>query len=299
MFVGIDVGGTKIEGVVIDRQGEVRFRQRVPTLREEGYEAILARVAGLFERCCAAAGRRPPVVGVGTPGAVSLADGTMKNCNTTCLNGRPLPRDLAEALGTEVVVENDANLFAWAEARFGAGRGYELVFGVILGTGVGGGFVWRGEIVRGVQRLAGEWGHHRIATAGPRCYCGQQGCVETFLCGPAVEARAQQVRGVRASLAEVVSCARRGEPEARRVLEEFLDCFGRALANVVNIIDPSCIVLGGGVSNVDELYTAGRDAVARYVFGGEFRTPILRHQLGDSAGVIGAAMLAAAFEDEK
>lgn len=296
MFIGIDLGGTKIEGAVLDAGYEVRFRERVPTRREEGYAQILARVQDIFARCCAVAGRTPPVVGIGTPGAVSVLTGRMKNCNTTCLNGKPLSADLAAALGTRVVLENDANLFAWAESRLGAARGYELVFGVILGTGVGGGIVWRGQIWSGAQRLAGEWGHHRVASDGPLCYCGQRGCVETFLAGPAVECAAERVRGVRASLAEVVRAARKGEAEARLVVEEFLDRFGRALANVIDILDPDCVVLGGGVSNIDELYTEGRAAVARYVFGGEFRTPLLRHQLGDSAGVIGAALLAAERE---
>jgi fructokinase len=293
MFIGIDLGGTKIEGVVLDAQFEVRFRKRIPTQRDEGYERIVERVASMFALCCEAAGKRPDVVGIGTPGAVSLRDGAMKNCNTTCLNGRPLLRDLETALKTKVILDNDANLFTWAEALHGAARGYELVFGVILGTGVGGGIVYRGEIVRGAHRLAGEWGHPRIVNGGPRCYCGASGCVEMLISGPGVEAYAARERGFRAPLPEVVRAARAGEAAAARVLGRFLDRFGRALANVVNIVDPDCIVLGGGVSNVDELYTIGREAVVAYVFGGEFRAPILRHALGDSAGVIGAALLAA------
>ncbi len=296
MFIGIDLGGTKIEGVVLDEAYRVCFRERLPTHRHQGYERIVDRVAEMFAACCRAAGKRPRVVGVGTPGAMSLADGTMKNCNTTCLNGRPLRRDLEQALGTKVILENDANLFAWAEALLGAARGYEVVFGVILGTGVGGGIVWQGKIWPGAHRLAGEWGHHRIAEQGPPCYCGGRGCVETLLSGPAVEAYAAKERGFPAPLAEVVRAARQGEVAARRVLDHFLERFGHALANVINILDPSCVVLGGGVSNIDELYTYGREAVSRYVFGREFCAPILRHQLGDSAGVIGAALLAAEGE---
>ncbi|GBD24967.1 Fructokinase [bacterium HR30] len=296
MFIGIDLGGTKIEGVVLDDAYRVCFRERRPTRRHEGYDRIVEGVAEMFAVCCQAAGGRPPVVGIGTPGSVSLSDGTMKNCNTTCLNGRPLQRDLEQALGTKVVLENDANLFAWAEARLGAATGYEVVFGVILGTGVGGGIVWQGKIWPGAHRLAGEWGHHRIVEQGPPCYCGDYGCVETLIAGPAVEAYAEKERGFYAPLAEVVRAARQGEAGARRVIDHFLECFGRALANVINIVDPSCVVLGGGVSNIDELYTHGRDAVARHVFGGEFSAPILRHQLGDSAGVIGAALLAAESE---
>ncbi|MCX8072935.1 MAG: ROK family protein [Candidatus Binatia bacterium] len=296
MFIGIDLGGTKIEGAVLDEQRRVRFRERLPTNRDAGYSAIVARVAEMFRACCEVAGRIPPFVGIGTPGAVSVSDGRMKNCNTTCLNDQPLLEDLQRALGTTVLLENDANLFAWAEALCGAGRGYEFVFGVILGTGVGGGIVWRGQIWSGAQRLAGEWGHHRIALHGPECYCGQRGCVETLLSGPAVEAEALKERGVRAPLPDVVRAARSGEAAARRVLARFFENFGRALANVINILDPSCIVLGGGVSNIEELYTLGREAVARHVFGRDFATPILRHELGDSAGVIGAALLAAERE---
>lgn len=296
MFIGIDLGGTKIEGVVLDDAYQVRFRERLPTRREEGYDHVVGRVAEMFAACCRAAGARPPVVGIGTPGAMRLVDGTMKNCNTTCLNGRPLQRDLEQALGCTVLLENDANLFAWAEALLGAARGYEVVFGVILGTGVGGGIVRRGEIWSGAHRLAGEWGHHRIVDDGPLCYCGNFGCVETLLSGPAVEAEAEKERGFRAPLAEVVRAARQGDVAAQRVMNRFLERFGRALANVINILDPSCVVLGGGVSNIDELYTLGREAVSRYVFGGEFCAPIVRHHLGDSAGVIGAALLAANYE---
>lgn len=291
-WIGIDLGGTKVEGAVVREDGTVLFRHRLPTQRELGYDHVLRRVHEVYTRCAAEAGV-PPVVGIGTPGSESIRTGLMKNCNTTCLNGRPLRADLERQLGLPVVLENDANLFAWAEAMWGAACGYEWVFGVILGTGVGGGLVWRGRIWPGAQRIAGEWGHHRIAAEGEECYCGQRGCVETFLCGPALERRAAARRGVAAAVPEVVAAARRGEPAACAVLEEYLDCFGRALANVVNIVDPSCIVLGGGLSNIDELYTRGREAVARYVFNDGFDTPLVRHALGDSAGVIGAAMLAA------
>lgn len=291
-WIGIDLGGTKVEGAVVRENGEPVFRCRQPTERELGYEHVLHRVREVYLRCVAEAGR-PDVVGVGTPGSESVRSGLMKNCNTTCLNGRPLRRDLERQLGVPVVLENDANLFAWAEARWGAARGYEWVFGVILGTGVGGGLVGQGEIWSGRQHIAGEWGHHRIAVEGELCYCGQRGCVETFLSGPALERRAAARRGVAASAAEVVAAARSGESAARTVFDEYLDTFGRALGNVVNIVDPSCIVLGGGLSKIDELYTDGREALVRYVFNDGFDTPLLRHALGDSAGVIGAALLAA------
>jgi fructokinase len=213
----------------------------------------------------------------------------LKNSNTTCLNGRPLHADLEARLGMPVRLENDANCFALAEARLGAARGHRVVFGVILGTGVGGGIVFDGRLWAGPQHIAGEWGHHAIDPAGPACYCGQRGCVETMLAGPALEA----AYGGGASVAEVAARAAAGETRARDVLDRYLDRFGRALANIVNVLDPDVVVLGGGVSNLDALYDRGRDAVARYVFNDELRTPIVRHALGDTAGVLGAALLGA------
>lgn len=288
--VGIDLGGTKIEGAVLDADGCVVVRRRVPTESERGYQHIVDRCA-MFAQELLALAPGCDLVGVGTPGAVSSRTQLMKNSNTTCLNGRDLPGDLARAIGVRVLVENDANCFALAEAMQGAGRGYALVFGVIMGTGVGGGIVHRGELLRGAQSIAGEWGHHGIDPAGPACYCGQRGCVEGYISGPAVE-RAFRLRGEKPiRMDEIVARARAGETVARAVFDEFVDRFGRALANVVSILDPDVVVLGGGLSNIDELYDAGRAAVARYVFNDELRTPIVRHALGDSAGVIGAALL--------
>ena len=288
--IGIDLGGTKIEGVVLDDAGRPVVRHRVATESSRGYEHIVARVAEV----AAHLRREAPasaVIGVGTPGAVSHRDGTMKNCNTTCLNGRRLREALEAAIGTAVHIENDANCFALAEASAGAAPARGLVFGVILGTGVGGGIVCNGAVRQGPQHIAGEWGHHCIDPAGPACYCGQRGCVERYLSGPAVEAHYAAVTGRARPLADVVAEFRSGEPAARLVLGQFFDRFGRALANVIDILDPDVVILGGGVSNIDELYTLGQAAVARYVFNDELRTPIRRHQLGDSAGVIGAALL--------
>jgi fructokinase len=215
----------------------------------------------------------------------------MKNSNTLCLNGQPLREDLERRLGIEVRLENDANCFALAEALAGAGRGARLVFGVIMGTGVGGGIVWNGQVWTGPQHLGGEWGHHRIDPGGPPCYCGQRGCVEAFIAGPAVERDYAAATGVQLGVPDIVARARTGEPASTEVFNRFLDRFGRSLANLVNILDPDVIVLGGGLSNIDELYTRGREAVRQYVFNDELRTPIVRNALGDSAGVIGAALL--------
>jgi fructokinase len=290
LSVGVDLGGTKIEGVVLDRERRVVVRRRVATESERGYEHIVERVGAVADELLAAAPGCERI-GVGTPGAVSARTGRMKNCNTVCLNDRDLPGDLERRIGRTVRVENDANCFALAEALLGAGKGADLVFGVILGTGVGGGIVSGGRLHRGPQLIAGEWGHHAIDPAGPPCYCGQRGCVERYLAGPALEEQFRAASGERASATEIVARARGGEAVAARLFESFLDRFGRALANVVSILDPDVIVLGGGLSNVDELYEDGRRAVARYVFNDELRTPIVRHALGDSAGVFGAAML--------
>jgi len=288
--MGIDLGGTKIEGVVLDEGNRPTFRHRVATERERGYEHILSQITELTSRLR----REAPEcsrVGIGTPGSISRLDGTIKNSNTTCLNGRRLVEDLRARVGVELIIENDANCFALAEAVAGAGAGEALVFGVILGTGVGGGIVHRGELLRGPQNLAGEWGHHSIDPNGPVCYCGQRGCVESLISGPAVVAQYVAAGGTAGEMQDVVVAYRSGEPVAAKIFARFIDRFGRAIANLVDILDPDVIVLGGGLSNVDELYTQGRDAVARYVFNDELRTPIRRHALGDSAGVIGAALL--------
>jgi fructokinase len=290
--LGVDLGGTKIEGVVLDDAHVPRERVRVATERDRGYEHIVDRVAEVV----ATLRRHAPdatSVGIGTPGSLSARDGTLKNSNTVCLNGRRLDADLAARLGLRVVLENDANCFALAEARHGAGRGRRLVFAVILGTGVGGGIVVDGRLWSGSQHIAGEWGHHAIDPGGPACYCGQRGCVETFLSGPALEGAYRDAGGTPCSADEIVARAARGDAIASGVTERWIELFGRALANVVSILDPDVVVLGGGLSNVAALYDLGRAAVARRVFNDELRTPIVRNELGDSAGVIGAALLVA------
>jgi fructokinase len=288
--IGIDLGGTKIEGIVLDADSVPIVRTRIVTESERGYAHIIERVAQLVEQLLAAA-PECEVIGVGTPGAVSRRTSRMKNCNTVCLNGEDLPGDLTRRLQRPVVVENDANCFALAEAVNGAGRGAALVFGVIMGTGVGGGWVHRGALLSGAQHIAGEWGHHSIDPDGPGCYCGQRGCVERYLSGPAVAARYRARTGQVLAMDAIVARAQAGEGSAVQVFDEFLAHFGRALANVIAIVDPDIIVLGGGLSNIDALYNRGRAAVAQYVFNDELRTPIVRNQLGDSAGVIGAALL--------
>jgi fructokinase len=301
IVIGVDLGGTKIEAIAAQRRLdppalEVLSRRRVPTERERGYDAVLAAAAGLIRATAEEAGvalARVPV-GVGMPGGTTRRGGLVKNSNTVCLNGRPFRDDLARALGRPIAFDNDANCFALAEATLGAAAAHRdgVVFGVILGTGVGGGLVIRGAVWEGAQGIAGEWGHHAVFAGSDRaCYCGQRGCLERYASGPAVEDDYARRAGVRLRLADIAA-RRGGDPHADAAITSLLDAFGRGLANLINILDPSAIVLGGGVSNLDLLYDEGVRRVAALIFNDELLTPILRHGLGDSAGVLGAALIA-------
>jgi fructokinase len=289
--IGIDLGGTKIEGVVLDAAGKEIIRQRIANEREHGYQHILNRLKFLHDELAAAARGEPTTFGIGTPGAISPRTGLLKNSNTTCMNGQPVKADLEKLLGRKIEIQNDANCFALAEARLGAGRGKNLVFGVIMGTGCGGGIVYRGEVFTGPQAIAGEWGHMSIDPRGPVCYCGQKGCVETFISGGGLENRYAEKFGARKPLKEIEKEFYAGDAPAAEFMREFFDRFGRALANVIDILDPDVVVLGGGVSNFNALYTEGVAAVRRYVFTDELQTPVVKNQLGDSAGVLGAALV--------
>jgi len=288
--IGIDLGGTKIEGVLLDPAGEVRLRKRIDTEREGGYEHIVGRVRGLYLELADAAGV-PTSFGIGTPGAVSARTGLLKNSNTICLNGRPLHRDLERAVGRPLRIENDANCFALAEGTLGAGKGHRMVFGVIMGTGCGGGLMMDGRVWTGPQSIGGEWGHMSIDPKGPACYCGGRGCVETFISGGGLENLYLSETGTRKSAVGIVEAYRAGEPAAQARMEDFFDRFGRSVANLIAVLDPDVVVLGGGLSSVHELYTAGREAVRKYVFSDSLETPIVPNQLGDSAGVLGAALV--------
>jgi fructokinase len=287
---GIDLGGTKTEGVILDPYGHETFRERAAT-DASGYEAVLAGIERLYHRMVRAADDAPHTLGIGTPGAVSRRSGLLKNSNTTCLNGMPFAADLRRRLGRALAIENDANCFALAEALHGAGRGHRVVFGVIMGTGCGGGIVIDGKAHSGLQSIAGEWGHTVIDPAGPPCYCGARGCVETFISGSGLEHRYAERAGSRRPMDGIVAAWRAGEPVAVATMDDFFTRFGRALANLIAVLDPDVVVLGGGLSNIDELYTRGVDEVRRRVFSDSLETPIVKHRLGDSAGVIGAALV--------
>ena len=284
--IGIDLGGTKTEGVLLDGSlGTVR-RKRIPTPKDS-YGKILDAVASLVGELSRGVGDFS--VGVCAPGAVSRVSGLVKNSNTRCLAGRPLKQDLEGRLERGVALENDANCFAVAEATLGSARGFPLVFGVIMGTGVGGGIAIGGRIHRGRSAIAGEWGHHTLHPGGNPCYCGRAGCAEAYLSGPALERRWLELTGRRQAMPEIVrslDC-----PAGRQFKEDWLEDFGLGLANVIDILDPDAIVLGGGLSNVGFLYTEGKKSVHEKVFSDFVDTPVLRNRLGDSAGVFGAALL--------
>lgn len=289
--IGIDLGGTKIEGVILDANGREIIRKRIPTERHLGYQHILNRLKSLHDELAATVPGQPTTFGVGTPGAISPRTGLLKNSNTVCMNGQPVKADLEKLLGRKIEIQNDANCFAMAEALLGAGKGKKLVFGVIMGTGCGGGIVYKGEVFTGAQAIAGEWGHMSIDPQGPACYCGQRGCIETYISGGGLERRYAEKFGVHRSLKEVEAAYFAGEPQAVEFMNWFFDRFGRAMANLIDILDPDIVVIGGGVSNFKAVYTEGVAAVRRYVFTDELQTPIVKHQLGDSAGVLGAALV--------
>ena len=289
--IGIDLGGTKIEGVVLDQTGREIFRKRIATEREQGYQHILNRLKSMHDDLVAAISGQPTTFGIGTPGTVSPRTGLLKNSNTVCMNGQPVKADLERMLGRKIEIQNDANCFAMAEALMGAGKGKKLVFGVIIGTGCGGGIVHNGEVLTGPQGIAGEWGHMSIDPNGPLCFCGGRGCVETLISGAGLENRYAEKYGVRKPLKEIEKEFFAGEPQAVEFMQIFFRHFGRALANLIDILDPDVVVIGGGVSNFSAVYTEGIDQVRKFVLTDVLETPIIKNQLGDSAGVLGAALV--------
>ena len=290
---GIDLGGTKISIAEVNETSlPDSIKARVPTERDGGYDHIINQVEKAVSELEKMTGRpRPPRIGIGTPGTTDPATGLLKNSNTTVLNGRPFIADLAHALGVELVAANDANCFALAEATLGAARGFETVFGIIMGTGVGGGLVVNGRVLNGAHGIAGEWGHNLLELDGYHGYSGHRGVVESVLSGPALERFYLDCRGEKASLAEIASRSQRGDLAAIQTMRRLVEFFGLAVAPIINVFDPHAIVIGGGVGNLALLYERGPGEVAKHVFNPTFETPILRPELGDDAGVFGAAML--------
>ena len=294
MRIGIDLGGTKIEGIALDAEGRERFRRRVPTPRGD-YGATIEAVASLVADAEGVVGQS--TVGVGMPGVVSPATGLVKNANSTWLNGRPLSEDLAARLGRPVRLANDANCFALSEATDGAAAGLPVVFGVILGTGVGGGLVVNGRVVTGANAIAGEWGHNPLPWPeadewpGPPCYCGRTGCIETFLSGPGLARDHEARTGRQLDAAGLVASAATGDADAQASVSRYERRLARGLASVINVFDPGAIVLGGGVSNISRLYERVPRLWTEFVFSDAIVTRLVRAVHGDSSGVRGAAWL--------
>lgn len=283
--IGIDLGGTKIEGIVLDPNLQTIQRKRIPTPKNN-YREILQSIESLIDDL--SQNTDDFSLGICTPGAISKQTGLIKNSNTQSLIGKPLKEDLEQILEKKVSMENDANCFAQAEATLGAVKDFGLVFGVIMGTGVGGGIIIDKKLHSGRTNIAGEWGHHTLHHNGNACYCGKNGCVETYISGPALEKHWFELTGLSQNMPEILLS---NHPKFQKWKDEFLENFGYGMANVIDILDPDAIVLGGGLSNIDFLYTEGKDSVYDKVFSDLVDTPILKNKLGDSAGVFGAALL--------
>lgn len=296
---GIDLGGTKIEGVILPATGDPLpiLRTRIPTEADKGYQHIVSQIGVLVKRMMEESGLKPERIGIGTPGVLDPILQTMKNCNSTALNGNPLKADLEKELGIPVVLANDANCFALAETHWGAAKqevpGARLVFGIIMGTGVGGGIVHNGVIWEGKNGIAGEWGHIFLDESGGPCYCGRAGCVETILSGPALQRYYTKETGQIKTLKEIVEAASQGEDAAIQTLHRLHHYFGKAVSIITNLLDPDVIIIGGGVGNITSIYTEGRASLEKHIFNNRLDTPVLAPKLGDSAGVFGAAALVA------
>lgn len=295
---GIDLGGTKIECAVLDTENNLNLiiRERIDTQAHKGYDHILSQIKKLVDKVAQQIEEEPTKIGFATPGALEPGSQLMKNCNTLCMNGRPMKADLEELLQVPVKIANDANSFALAEALMGAGKNYpdaEVIFGVIMGTGVGGGIVAHGKLINGHHSLGGEWGHNILEEGGNDCYCGKKGCVEQVISGPALEKFYVLQSNKLLSLQEITARFEVGfDQHAVATIERLLEYYARAISTLVNVLDPDLIVIGGGVGNIDLLYTEGYERIKKYVFNnGRLTTPICKPLLGDSAGVFGAALL--------
>ncbi|HAA20169.1 MAG TPA: sugar kinase [Cytophagales bacterium] len=295
---GLDLGGTKIEGVVITKEdNEVLARLRVPTEGDKGYEHVIGQIGRLLDMLEAEVNHRPTRVGIGTPGAIDPPTGLLKNSNSQSINKKPFLTDLQASLpDMKVVMANDANCFALAEAMMGAVQDVkpeaQVVFGIIMGTGVGGGLVINGQVLNGAHGIGGEWGHNFLDESGYECYCGKHGCVETILAGPSLERYYWEASGESRKLKEIWQRYEAGnDAYAQETIDRLVHFFGLGFSSVINIVDPDVVVIGGGVSNLPILYTEGVKSLEKHVFNPRFDTPVVPPKLGDSAGVFGAAFL--------
>ena len=284
--IGVDLGGTKTEIIVLDENLNVIERKRVPT-PQNNYDEIIHTIINLVSDVSQSISDFS--LGVCCPGAISKQTGVIKNSNTQCLIGKSLKEDLENKLQKNISIENDANCFTIAESKLGAGIGFDLIFGVIMGTGVGGGIVIDNTLHSGRTNIAGEWGHHTLHQNGNSCYCGKNGCVETYISGPSLEKRWNQLTGLTQTMPEIIENF--DNSIGKQWKNEFLENFGHGLANVIDILDPDAIILGGGLSNIDFLYHEGKESIYSKVFSDMIETPILKNNLGDSSGVFGAALL--------
>ncbi|MCV9388305.1 ROK family protein [Reichenbachiella ulvae] len=292
---GIDLGGTKIEGVILASDTkEVLFRERVATEGDQGYDHVLNQVANLIEILKSKSGLIPEKIGMGTPGSTDPETGLLKNCNAVHLNGKPLKKDLEDRLQIPFTLANDANCFALAETHMGIVQDLapdaKVVFGVIMGSGVGGGLVVNGQIINGAHGIGGEWGHNFLDESGGPCYCGKTGCTETVIAGPHLERFYDERSGHKKGLRQIMA-DRATDPIAQATYDRLIHFYGKGISTIINMIDPDVIVIGGGVGNIDELYTEGLESVKKHVFNTSCQTKILKPKLGDSAGVFGAAYL--------
>jgi len=285
-----------MESILFSPRGEELYRKRIPTpekKREQYTDVCDAVVAMVLETADNLSGSDVFTVGVGIPGTVNNRTGLIQNANLTCLTGRPFKADLEEKLERPVAMDNDANCFVLAESRAGAAQGYGLVFGIIMGTGCGGGLCIDGRVHQGQHGIAGEWGHFAVDPRGEKCFCGNRGCVETKISGTGVRMAFFKNYGRRLTMQEITEGYRKNDIQCVQSFEQFLDDFGRCLGGLISILDPDAVVIGGGLSNIDELYTLGVERVRNYAFHERIETPILKNRLGDSAGVFGAAWIGA------
>jgi fructokinase len=295
---GVDLGGTKIEGVVMNAENdEVLIRKRVPTEADKGYDHIIAQIVKLIDMLKSETKIQPKAIGFSTPGTIDPTTQTMKNCNTTSMNGRPMKTDIEQALGVPVELANDANCFALAEATMGIVKDVlpdaKVVFGVILGTGVGGGVVVNGQLVHGRHGIGGEWGHNFFEEDGIMCYCGKTGCNENVFSGPALQKYYKNLSGNDLTMKEIYDLHKANtDPHATATLRHLTRSFGKAISYIVNVLDPDAIVIGGGVGNIDLIYTEGPEELKNWIFNSrKVETLFLKPKLGDSAGVFGAIEL--------